>query len=105
MKQYRSATNTYDKIRLVTEYIRFLIPIRYGQLRFFNPCLIFDNYQSLAADLPGPVNDARTDTDFTDMIRIVTDRTDKYGSPIRRLRHNKESECRYMYWRNTKSSL
>ena len=41
-----------------------LIPIRYGQLRVFHPCLIFDNSQSLAADLPCPVNNARTDTDF-----------------------------------------
>ena len=55
----------------------------YLQLRGFHPCLIFDNYQILAADPPGPVNNERTDTDFTDMIRIVTERTDKYGSPIR----------------------
>ena len=90
MKQYRSATNVYDKTRLVTHKIRFLIPIRYGQLRGFHPCLIFDNYQSLAADLPGPVNNARTDTDFTDMIRIVTDRTDNYGSPIRSVRSDRK---------------
>ena len=69
MKQYRSAANAYDKIRLV----RILIPIRYGQLRVFHPCLIFDHYQSLAADLPCPVNNARTDTDF-----YVYD-TNRYG--------------------------
>ena len=67
-----------------------LIPIRYGQIRIlvpiiriFYPCLFFDSYQSLATDLPGPVNKARTGTDITDKIRIVTDRTDKYGSSIR----------------------
>ena len=66
-----------------------LIPIRYGQIRILLPIIadfssvpVFDNYQSLAADLPGPVNNTRIDTDITDKIRIVTDRTDKYGSPI-----------------------
>ena len=38
------------------------------QLRIFHPCLIFDNYQNLAADLPGPVKNIRTGTDITDKI-------------------------------------
>ena len=76
-----------------------LIPIRYGQIRIPLPTIMdfscvsvffffffFYNYQSLAAELPGPVNNTRTDTDITDKIRIVTDRTDKYGSPIRSVR-------------------
>ena len=82
-----------------------LIPIRYGQiriiylsLRIFHPyrfLFFFYHYQSFfihttyftyLADLPGPVNNTRTDTDITDNIRIVTDRTDKYGSPIRSIR-------------------
>ena len=67
-----------------------LKPIEYGQiripLRIFHPCLIFDNYQNLAADLPGPVNHIRTGSDITDKIRIVTDRTDRYGIPFRSVR-------------------
>ena len=59
----------------------------YLSLRIFHPCLFFfDNYQSLATDLQGPVNKTRTGTVITDKIRIVTDRTDKYGSPIRSVR-------------------
>ena len=64
-----------------------LIPIRHGQIRILLPiiraCFFFDNFQSLAVDLPGPVNNTRTGTDITDTIRGVTDRADKYGSPIR----------------------
>ena len=59
------------------------ITFHYG---FFIRSCYFDNYQSLAADLPGPVNNRRKGTDITDKIRIVTDRTDKYGSPIRSVR-------------------
>ena len=62
-----------------------LIPIRYGQIRILLPT-ITDNYQSLVADHPGPVNNTPTDTDITDKIRIVTDWTDKYESPIRSVR-------------------
>ena len=66
-----------------------LIPIKYGQIRILLPIItdfssvpvFFDNYQSLAADRPGPVNNTRTSTNNTDKIRIVTDMTDKYGSP------------------------
>ena len=83
MKQYRSAANACGKIRLLTEKIRFLYQLDtdrfeyyYLSLRIFHPCLFFDNYQSLAADLPGPVNNTRTDTDITDKIRIVTDHED-----------------------------
>ena len=70
-----------------------LIPIRYEQIRILLPVLtdvssvpIFDNYQSFAADLLGPANNTRTRTDITDKIRIVTDRTDQYGRPIRSVR-------------------
>ena len=56
----------------------------YLPLRILHLCLIFDKYQNLAADLPGPVNNVRTG--ITDKIRIVMDRTDIYGSPIRCVR-------------------
>ena len=49
-----------------------LIPIGYGHIRplgIFHPCLIFDSYQNLAADHPGPVNNLRTCTDNSDKIR------------------------------------
>ena len=53
----------YDNLRkdTVSNGINTVLkPIEYGQiripLRIFHPCLIFDNYQNLAADLPGPVN-------------------------------------------------
>ena len=64
-----------------------LIPIRYGQTRI----PIITDFSSVsviltAADLPGPVNNTRTGTDVTDKMRIVTDWTDKYGSPIRSVR-------------------
>ena len=65
----------------------------YISLRIFHPCLFFDNYQSLAADLPDPVNSTRTDTDITDKIRIVTDRTDKYRSPILSVRSVRKCWC------------
>ena len=39
MKQYRSTTNAYDKIRLVTEKKRFFIPIRYGQIQITLPTI------------------------------------------------------------------
>ena len=39
IKQYRSATNAYEKIRSVTEQIRILIPIRYGQIRILLPTI------------------------------------------------------------------
>ena len=66
-----------------------LIPNRYGQIRILLPIItdfssvpvFFDNYQSLTADLPVPVNNTRTSTDITDKIRIVTDRTDTYRAP------------------------
>ena len=59
-----------------------LIPIGYGQIRkmpsqlpwhylplwIFYPCLISDSCKNLAADLPGPVNNARTGTNITDKI-------------------------------------
>ena len=72
-----------------------MIPIRYGKFRILLPIITdfsSDNYQSLAADLPGPVNNTRTDTDLTDKIRIVTDRADKYGSPISSVRS--ASKCK-----------
>ena len=77
-----------------------LIPIRYGQIRIliptitgFHPCLIFYNNQSLIADFSGPVNSTRTGTDITDKIRIVTVRTDKYGSHIRSVRSVRKCSC------------
>ena len=57
---------------------------------FFLLLLLFYNYQSFAADLPSPVNNTRTGTDITDKIRIITDRTDKYGSPIHNVRSERE---------------
>ena len=99
MKQYRSATNAFS-YGIDTG----LIPIRYGQIRilllpiimdfssvsvfffFFFFFFFLDNYQGLAADRPGPVNNTRKGTDITDKIRIVTDKKDKYGSPIRSVR-------------------
>ena len=47
---------------------------------------IFDSYENLPADLPRPEDTIRTVTDITDEIRIVTDRTDRYGTPIRSVR-------------------
>ena len=44
------------------------ITYHYG---FFIRACYFDNYQSLAADLPGPVNNTRTGTDITDKIRSL----------------------------------
>ena len=44
-------------------------------------------------DLPGPVKNTRTGTGITDKIRIVKDRTDKYGSPIGSVRSVRKYYC------------
>ena len=94
-KTITERNNTYETVSIRNKCIRkntfsngidtALIPIEYGQIRILLPSMA-DCLSVLvltAADRPGPVNNTRTGTDITDEIRIVTDRTDKNGSPIR----------------------
>ena len=89
--------NSIDPQQMLDRGMIRLDAIRYGQIRInafsYVPLptitdrpsahAIFDSYENLPADLPRPEDTLRTVTDITDEIRIVTDRTDRYGTPIR----------------------
>ena len=89
--------NSIDPQQMLDRGMIRLDAIRYGQIRInafsYVPLptitdrpsahAFFDSYENLPADLPSPEDTIRT---VTDEIRIVTDRTDRYGTSIRSVR-------------------
>ena len=92
--------NSIDPQQMLDRGMVRLDAIRYGQIRInafsYVPLPTITDRPSahafltvmknLPADLPRPEDTIRTVTDITDEIRIVTDRTDRYGTPIRSVR-------------------